>query len=44
MPERMLLDRPQQMTLCVRATKDDSFGVEAVWKERNGWKTKFDLI
>jgi hypothetical protein len=40
MPERMLPDHPQQMTLFVRATKDASFGVGAAWKERNCWKTK----
>jgi hypothetical protein len=40
MPGRMLPDNLQQMTLFVRATKDASVGVGAVWKERNSWKTK----
>jgi len=40
MPERMLPDHPQQVTLFVGAKKDVSFGVGAAWKESNGWKTK----
>jgi hypothetical protein len=40
MPERMLPNHPQQTRLFMRATKDASFSVGAVWKERNGWKTK----
>lgn len=40
MPDRMLPNHPQQMTLFVKATKEVSFGAAAAWKERNGWKTK----
>jgi hypothetical protein len=40
MPERMLPDHPQQMTLFAKATEEVSFGAAAAWKERNRWKAK----
>jgi hypothetical protein len=39
-PERMRPGHLQQMTLFVSANNDATFGVGAVWEERNGWKTK----
>lgn len=40
MPQRMLPDRPEQTTPFMNTSKDVSFGVGAVWREADGWKTK----
>lgn len=40
MPQRIQPDNPQQLALFISTTKDVSFGVCVVWKDRYAWKTK----